>query len=147
MTRFCPACGTTLEHRPVRAVWCSGGCSQTVHAIGGPAALAESKRIDARIFRAMNGRSSPEAAGPARPWVPTPEELDAVLAAERERNAELMARPATKTQELRRLCSPWASQRLTLGADGQRDAPSAHGASISAGSIYPLDRGRGEAGA
>ena len=62
MSRFCPACGEPLEHRTARAVWCSGACRQRVHAIGGPASLAAKKRIDARIFRAMNGRSSPDAA-------------------------------------------------------------------------------------
>ena len=35
-------------------------------------------------------------AGDAKPWLPTPEEQDQALEAERERNAELMARPSMK---------------------------------------------------
>ncbi len=35
-------------------------------------------------------------AGDAKPWLPTPEEQDQALDAERERNAELMAHPSMK---------------------------------------------------
>ena len=62
MTRFCPVCGKSMEHRTPRARWCSSACRQVVYAIGGLAALAQKKRIDAGVFRAMNGRRSPEAA-------------------------------------------------------------------------------------
>lgn len=53
--RSCPACGTEFEALTARRRWCRPACRQYVHAAGGPAALAQSLRQQARIVRAVDG--------------------------------------------------------------------------------------------